>query len=156
MPRMYAVTFSAVAVTAAQDVFAIVAGTNQSLELHSVYLGQHSDFADAQDELLQVAIKRGATVAGSGGSGAFTPLPLDASDAASGATARLNDTTIANTGTIVVLHSEAFNVRAGWAYRPTPEERIIVKGGVRLTVNIVSTPADSLTMDGTLLFREIG
>lgn len=155
MPRVYAVTFSAVAVTAAQDLIAIVAATNQSLELHSVYLAQHSDAGDAQDEMLQVAIKRGATTVGSGG-GAFTPLPLDASDAAAGATARINDTTPASSGTIVTLHSDAFNVRGGWAYRPTPEERIIVKGGVRLTVNLVSTPADSLTMNATLLFREIG
>jgi hypothetical protein len=155
MSRMYAVTFAAVAVTAAQDLFEITAGTNQGFELHSIYVSQHSDVGDAQDELLQVAIKSGQTTSGSGGS-APTPVPLDFGDAASAAAAEVNNTTKASAGTIVTLHSDAFNVRAGWQYRPTPEERIVIRGARRLTVELVNAPADSLTMNGTLLFREIG
>lgn len=155
MPRMYSVSFSAVAVTVAQDFFEITAGTNQSLVLHSIYIGQHTEFGDAQDEVLQVAIKQGATTSGSGGS-APTPIPLDFGDAAAAAAAEVNNTTKATAGTIVTLHSDAFNVRAGWQYRPTPEERIVLRGARRMTVELVNAPADSITFDGTLLFQEIG
>lgn len=155
MPRRYAVTFSAVAVTAQQDFFEVVAPGTISCVLHSVYLSQSSDAQDAQDELLGVAIKSGQTTSGSGGS-APTPVPLDFGDAASGATAEVNNTTKASAGTIVTHHSDTFNVRAGWNYRPTPEERVAFRGGRRLTVELLTTPADSLTMSGTLIFEEIG
>lgn len=155
MPRMYSVSFTGVAVTAQQDFFELVAPGTISCELHSIYLAQSSDAGDAQDEQLQVAIKSGQTTSGSGGS-APTPIPIDFGDAASGATSEVNNTTKASAGTIVTLHSDAFNVRAGWAYRPTPEERIVIRGARRLTVELLTTPADSLTMSGTLYFREIG
>lgn len=155
MSRMYAVTFTAVAVTAQQDFFEIVTGTNQSVEIHSIYIGNTTDAGDAQDEQLSVLIKQGATTSGSGGS-APTPVPLDTTDAAAGFTAEVNNTTKATAGTIVTKHADAFNVRAGWQYRPTPEERIVVKGGIRLTVELATTPADSITFNGTMLVKEIG
>ena len=110
---------------------------------------------DAQDEQLAIQIKAGSTTTGSGGT-TPTPVPTDFGDAASGATTKVNNTTKATAGTIVTLHSDAFNVRAGWQYRPTPEERIVIRGARRLTVELGTTPADSITFSGTLYFREIG
>lgn len=155
MGRKYAVPFLAVAVTAQQDFFELVAPATISCVLHSIYISQSSDAGDAQDEVLQVAIKSGQTTSGSGGS-APTPTPLDFGDAASGATAEVNNTTKATAGTIVTLHSDSFNVRSGWQYRPTPEERIAIRGARRLTVELLTTPADSLTMNGVLIYEEIG
>jgi hypothetical protein len=155
MGRMYSVSFAAVAVTAQQDFFEINANTNRSLRVHSIFVGQSSDAGDAQDEQLAVLIKTGATTSGSGGS-APTPSPLIAGGAASNFTAEVNNTTKANTGTIVTAHADAFNVRGGWNYRPTPEERIELTGGGRLTVELATTPADSLTMSGTMIVEEIG
>lgn len=154
MPRMYSVSFAAVAQTAQVDFFEIVPGTNQSIVLHSVYITQSTEYGDAQDEMLGIAIKSGSTTTGSGGS-TYTAVPLDFSDAASAATCKINNTTKATSGTIVTHHADAFNVRAGWAYRPTPEERIIVKGARRLTVELTNTPADSVTFSGTLYFQEL-
>jgi len=155
MPRMYSVSFTGVTVSAQQDFFELVAPATISCELHSIYIGQSSDAGDAQDELLQVAIKAGQTTSGSGGS-APTPIPTDFGDAASGATSEVNNTTKATAGTIVTLHQDVFNVRSGWQYRPTPEERIIIRGARRLTVELQTTPADSLTVSGVMYFRELG
>lgn len=155
MPRMYSVSFSDVAVTAQQDLFEINAATNYSLVVHSMYVEQSSDAGDAQDEQLSWAIKSGATTSGSGGT-APTPAPLIEGGAASNFTAEANNTTKATAGTIVTKHKGAFNVRAGLQYRPTPEERIELKGGGRLTVELMTTPADSLTMSGTIYLAEVG
>ena len=155
MGRMYSVQFTGVAVTAQQDFFEINASTNRSLKIHSCYISQSSDAGDAQDEQLSILIKTGATTSGSGGS-APTPSPLIAGGAAANFTAEANNTTKATAGTIVTAHADCFNVRAGWPYRPTPEERIELTGAGRLTVELGTTPADSLTMNGTIIIEEIG
>lgn len=153
--RMYTVSFSAVAATAAQDLFEIVAASGKPCIVHACYLSQHTEFGDAQDELLQVAIKSGQTTSGSGGS-TPTPVPTNTTDAAAGFTAEANNTTKASAGTIVTHHVDSFNVRAGWPFVVTPEMRIVVAGGRRLTVELVSTPADSITLNGTLYIEELG
>ncbi len=154
MSRLYAVTFSGVAVTVAQDLLSILPATQKPCVLHAVYLSQSSDYGDAEEEQLRIALVRGHTTAPSGGS-AFTPIALNPSGAAAGVTARTNDTVIASAGTGVNLHVEAFNVRAGWVYLPTPECRIIVKNAEYLCVRLLANPVDSLTMSGTMLVEEI-
>jgi len=52
MGRMYAVTFEAVAVTAAQDFFELTPADDKPLLIHGIYLAQSSDVGDANDELL--------------------------------------------------------------------------------------------------------
>ena len=154
MSRFFSVVFEAVAVTAAQDLIAVAAGSTKSLKLHSVVIGQSSDAGDAQDELLRIRIVTGHTTVGSGGS-SFTPSPLD-NTSTSSFTSRINDTTAASSGTAVTKHADCFNVRAGWAYRPTPEERIEIPGGARMEINLPAAPADSITMSGTAIFEEVG
>lgn len=155
----YTVTFSAVAVTAAQECFQLVAPAARWLSIDQIFLGQYSDAGDAMDELLSVLIITGYTVASAGG-GAFTPLALDSRRPAATATARINDTTLANTGTAAVRWAETFNVRAGWylnrdtQQKSRPEQRkILIAPGAQCVVRITA-PADSITMNGTLLFTE--
>jgi hypothetical protein len=154
MGRRFVVTFENVAVTAAQDLIAVAASSTKSLILRSAFIGQSSDAADAQDEQLRIRIVTGHTTVGSGGN-SFTPLPLDNTSTA-GFTSRINDTTAASSGTAANKHCDVFNVRAGWVYRPTPEEIIEIPGGARLEINLPVAPADSLTMSGTAIFEEIG
>lgn len=155
MGRMYTAVFSAVAVTVQQDFFELNAPAAKPVILHAIFLSQSTEVGDAAEEMLQVLIKRGATTSGSGGT-APTAVPLEANDVAFGGTVEVNNTTKATAGTIVVLHSENFNERAGWVYMPTPEMRPILTGGGRLTVELATTPADSVTMNGTIYFEEIG
>jgi len=157
MGRMYSVSFEAVAVTAAQDFFEISPADDKPVLVHGLYLSQASDVGDAADEMLRIKILRGHTTSGSGGS-APTPAPLQSSaGTAAGFAAEVNNTTIASAGTAVDLHAEAFNIRAGLQYIPTPEARPgASQANTTLIVRLMAAPADSLTMSGTLILEERG
>jgi len=157
MGRMYSVSFEAVAVTAAQDFFEISPADDKPVLVHGLYLSQASDVGDAADEMLRIKILRGHTTSGSGGS-APTPAPLQSSaGTAAGFAAEVNNTTIASAGTAVDLHAEAFNIRAGLQYIPTPEARPgASQANTTLIVRLMAAPADSLTMSGTLILEELG
>ena len=152
--RVYAVTFSAVAVSVAQDLFELTPADDKPVEIVGIELGQSSDAADAQDELLQISIIRGYTASGSGGS-APTPAPMNPNDTAAGFTAEVNNTTVATTGTAVTLQTGCWNVRAGYinwfpeGCRPSASQ-------ANTTMVVRSTaPADAVTMSGTLYVREL-
>lgn len=152
--RVYAVTFSAVAVAAAQDLFEITPASNRPIEIVGIELGQTSDSGDAQDEQLQISIIRGHTSSGSGGS-APTPAILSPLNTASGFTAEANNTTIASGGSTVTLHVGAWNVRAGYI-NWFPEECRPSATSTNTTLVVRQTaPADSITMSGTLYVREL-
>ena len=153
---IFVATFAAVAVTAAQDVFEIVAPASSRLLIREIRLGQYSDPGDAQAEMLSVQIIRGYTTSGSGGASVtpvnFSPVSGAASPVA---TVERNNTTVAQDGTGAVLLADTFNVMGGWRYYPVPEERIEVGVSQRLVVRITA-PADELTMNGTMVYEEIG
>lgn len=153
MSRLYSCVFDAVAITAVQDIFAIVAPAAATVRLHQIDLFQTTDLSDAQEEVLRLRIRQGQTVAGSGGS-AGTIVPQDVDDAASGATVRINDTTQANTGTIVVDEVFGWNIRVPLTRIWTPECRPIIKGGRRATIELIAAPADSVTVSGGIVWQE--
>ena len=156
MGRMYSVVFESVAVTALQDFFEVVAAADSAVVIHSCVITQETETGDSAEEMLTVVIQKGATTSGSGGAAA-TPRPKALGDVAFGGTAEVNNTTEASGGTIINVHRESFNVRTGFYYRPTPEERDVLSPSARLTVTLISTvPADSITMNGTLILEEIG
>lgn len=155
MGRMYTVEFENVAVTAAQDFFEIVPADDKPCAIHAIHLSQSTEVGDSAEEMLRVKIIRGHTTSGSGGS-TSTAAPLDPSDTAAGFTCEVNNTTIASVGTTADLHSESFNVRAGWVYIPTPECRPKVsQGNTSLVVRLLAAPADSVTMNGTMYVEEL-
>lgn len=151
--RTYAVTFSAVAVSAAQDLFEITPADDKPVEIVGIELGQSSDSADAQDEQLQISIIRGHTTSGSGGS-APTPTPLNPNAAAAGFTAEVNNTTIASAGTTTTLQTGCWNVRAGYINWFPPEARPTASQANTTLVVRQTAPADSLTLSGTLYVKE--
>lgn len=158
MGRMYSVSFAATAETAAFDAFELTPADDKPIKLHSIVISQTTEFGDAQDEMLSVTITRGGTAmtSGSGGS-APTAIPLDSSaEAAAGCTAEVLNTTQGSFTGGVVVHRDAFNVRAGWQYRPTPEERIGVSQANGGVIVAISAPADSTSFIGTLIFEEQG
>jgi len=153
--RMYTVQFENVSVTAAQDFFEITPADDKVCVVHAIFLSQSSEVGDAQEEMLRAQIIRGHTTSGSGGT-TPTPEPTNPNDAAAGFTAEVNNTTIASAGTTGIIHSEAFNVRTGWVYIPTPEMRPMVKQtNTTLVVRLLAAPADAVSMIGTLYVEEI-
>lgn len=152
MGLMYTATFEEVAVTAAQDLFEIVAPSDAVVVIHDFEISQSSDAGDSESEQLNLLIHRGST-SGSGGS-TVTPRPLEAGFPAAGSTVEANNTTQSTEGNI--LFSTNFNVMAGYAKVFTPETRPVISPSGRLIIELQSTPTDSLTMSGTVTFEEIG
>lgn len=154
MARQYAVTFTAVTVSAAQDLFEITPADDKPVRLLGLTFGQSSDVGDAASENLGLTVVRGYTVSGSGGS-APTPAPLDGIDTAAGFTAEVNNTTVANTGTAVTLHADVINTQAGYAYFwPEGMQPQASQANTTIVVRITA-PADAITANGTLYVQEV-
>lgn len=159
MGRMYIAQFNEVAVTAAQDLFEIAAPSTGVIVIHEWSIGQNTDVGDAQDEVLRIEEVRGdgTVTSGSGGS-TPTPEPIDNGYGASGATVEANNTTrmATGTGTLDVLRQYFWNVRVGLEKVYTPETRPVISPSDRWTLSLDDTPADSITMSGSIVFEEIG
>lgn len=153
MPRYYTVTFNAVAATAAQDLFEITPADDKPVTILGWALDQTSDFGDAQAEQLGLQVIRGYTGSGSGGSSA-TPGPLDGIDTAAGFAAEVNNTTLAATGTGVVLWSAGWNVQAGCRdFLPEGMQPRCSQAQTSIVLR-QTAPADSITLNGTLFVAE--
>jgi hypothetical protein len=155
MGRIYTVQFNAVAVTAQQDLFEIVAPADAVVALHALHVSQVTEVADAAEEMLALLHKSGQTTSGSGGS-TPTAIPLLLGDAAFGGTVEANNTTKAADGTIVTHHAWNWNVRIPFDMLWTPETRPILSPSRRGTIELATTPADSVTMSGWVTIEEIG
>jgi hypothetical protein len=156
MGLKYALTFDHVAspATAAFDAFEITAPADAAVVLHSLYLSQTSDMGDAAAEQIPVQIIKGYTTSGSVG-GTAVVNPLETGFPAQGSTCEVMNTTVANTGTAVILHTDGWNIAIPYQYRPTPEERLILSPSQRVVVR-VGAHADALTIGGTIIFEELG
>lgn len=153
--RQYTVAFEAVAITALQDLFAVVAAAGKVTYLNGLELFQTTDLGDAAEEILRIRCRSGQTTVGSGG-GAGTCVPINVTDAASGCTARINDTTQAINGTIVSHWVDGWNIRMSYKWEPPAYKWIPLTGGRRATIELVANPADSITVSGTLWVFEVG
>lgn len=159
--HLYTASFAGVAVTAVQDLFALVAHSSSRIAVCRGEVWQTTDVGDAAAENLAYTFKRGATVAGSAGS-APTPVNVKGWGRAAVTTARANDTVQAGTGTIVTVLASAFSISQGLIYAPKYgsnddiDERITVEQGQRLVLSLDTAPADSLTMSGFIMWEELG
>ena len=158
--RAYAVEFHNVSVSAQQDFFYIKPAADKICVIERIVIanvGGAADAGDAQEELYDVELIRvPATVTAGSGGNSFTPNPLVTNDAAAGFTARINDTTKATTtGTLLNLHSDGLNVRIPYDYAPMPEHRVQVANAQAVVFRLNTTPADAVTMNGTMIVREM-
>ena len=152
---LYTAVFNAVAVTAQQDLFELNVPVDAIAIVHAVEFSQSSEIGDAQEEGLNILMKRGATTSGAGGT---VPVanPVETGSSAYGGTVEANNTTKATAGTIVTLRADNWNVRSPYLWLPTPEMRFILGPLSRFTVELATTPADVITMSGILTFEELG
>ena len=67
----------------------------------------------------------------------------------------LNTAVATTSGTAVDIHSDTFNIRAGWVYLPTPEMRPRVAQAEGIVVRLMAAVTDELTMSGTLYMEEL-
>lgn len=153
---MYSAQFNGTAVTAQVDFFELANAATKTIIVHEVRLAQSTEVGDAAEEGLSVLLKRGVgSTSGSGGS-AGTAVKLQTGDAAAAAAVETCNTTKMSAGTITTLLADVWNVRAGWLWLPTPECRPVLAPSERLTVELGTTPADSVTCNGTIVWEELG
>lgn len=148
--RKFTAVFEKVAVTAAQDLFEIVAPDAVEVRLISIHITQDTEEADAQAEMLSVIIHRGST-SGSGGS-TVTPKGLNHRKTC-GCTVEANNTTQSTEGDI--LWAFAWNVMTGLNKYWEEDERITIQEEERLIVELQDAPSDSITMSGVITFEEM-
>lgn len=152
--RLYSVSFSAVAITAAQDLFGLLATANMAFKVHYVELGQKTLTAWEAKEITLRRNPATATV-GSGGAAA-TPRPFNPGDSAATVTARTNDTTPQTTsGTQANIIARDWEFLNGFFWMPAPEQRPIIKPSEGFAINLGTAPSGSMTASGTVWFEEL-
>lgn len=151
MPRMFAVTVAAVSVSAAQDLISIAAAAEYPVELYKIVCGQ---ITGTSQENIGISVVVGNTTVGSGGSAA-TPTPLQADFGAANFTARINDTTVASSGSPTTKHAGVWNLLGGYEHTfYSEDERPKTRnGGGRICIRNTA-PAAARTMTVTAVFIE--
>lgn len=154
MLRTYAVPFSKKADTAIVDIFEIAPIANKNIEIIGLFMGQTSDFGDAQAEIIPYRVIRGFTTSGSGGEG-VTPGPLDPFDTAAAFAAEVMNTTLAKEGTAVILHAGQMNVAVGEAlWLPEGCGWKCTSTQNRIVIRNETAPTDEIALSGTIYVRE--
>jgi hypothetical protein len=150
MGQMYSASFSAVAVTAVQDLFELLTPATGIAKIHEVRISQ---ITKTTSEMLRLTIQRNS---GSGSAGSTpTKYPLEVGGAAAECTIEANNTSRGAGATVLV--NMMWNVVNGeYVYLPIPEDRIVVSPSSYVTVGLETAPAASMTMSGTIIWEEVG
>lgn len=139
-------------VSAAQDLIEIVAPSDAVVLLYEIHIGQSSDGASSDSEMLQTSVIRAHSTSGSGG-GSATVTPVETGQAAAGGTYERNNTTQATGGSPTTIFASAFNVLNGFVHVFDPP--IAVSPSQRCVITL-SAPADALTLSANALIDELG
>lgn len=150
MGRMYVLSNTLTAVTAANTLFEIGAATNTVLVIHRIAL---TNTTTETDDSALITYGR-YTASGTGTDVSANVEALDSGDAAFGGTAEDNHTVDIATGEIV-LGREGISVLAGYQKIFTPEERPVIPGGGFFGFNL-DTAISSVTLAYEIVFEEIG
>ncbi len=152
---VFTTIINAVAVSAAQDLFSLKAGTTYPFILHSINLSQKTLTAVEGKQLLINRLTATFTQ-GSGGT-APTPVLLSPGGSASTVTAHINDTTPGTTnGTTTNIYSDVWQFLNGWLWQPYPEDRPIFNISTGCVVSMITAPSASMTVSGTIVWEELG
>lgn len=157
MGRMYSMSFEGAAITNANgdyDYFEIDPAADKPVVIHAVYVSFYSETGDAAEEIIRWGIVRGNATSGSTPNNSNVRA-LSPADAAFSGTGEALNSTIASTGTPINLHADAFNVRIGLVYVPTPEMRPSSAGADLICVRQFSTVTDDANANGTIYFEEL-
>jgi hypothetical protein len=155
MSGVYTIQFNGVAATAQQDLFEVVAASGKPIVILGFGLSQSTEVGDTAEEGLSVLLKSGQTTSGSGGS-TPTIVATDSSAPSASFTAEANNTTKASVGTIVTHYAYNWNVRMPLDVIFPEPMQLLMAGSRRATLELATTPADSITISGYLVVQEIG
>lgn len=161
--RLYAATFDNQSLTTANgdyDLFELQPGDDHPIKLHSLEVGFTAAEGDALEDFVRIAVIRGHTTGGSGGSSitnANMPrLDPQLGDPNLAASLEYANSTIASSGTTQTLWATTFNIRAGLEKIWVPELRPVAnQGNTSLVVRMLSTLDANDSCSATLVFEEL-
>ncbi|HZJ61962.1 MAG TPA: hypothetical protein VFD36_00450 [Kofleriaceae bacterium] len=152
-------SFSAVAVTVAADLFEIVPAANVPIVILGFRIEQQNRFGDANEDVIPVAWVRGNTTTGSGGTAASAGTTLVAKDGRDGAatfTAATCNTTPATAGTAATCYNGGWNVRGPMYEVFTEDQQIRCDAGQnRICLRLGKAPGASTTISGSVDVKEL-
>jgi hypothetical protein len=159
MGRVYTVSFSAVAVTVAADLFELVPATNIPIKILGFRIEQQNRLSDANEDEIPLAWVRGNTTTGSGGTAASAGTTLvskDGHDAAASFTAATCNTTAASAGTAATCYNAGWNIRGPFYEVFTEKQQIRCDAGQnRICLRMGKAPTASTTITGSVDVEEI-
>jgi hypothetical protein len=148
------------ALTAAADLFEALGSTNKPLIILGWNLYNTTDVKDAEEEILELACVRGVgtVTSGSGGSTSTVVATDEGTQSLTPPVVETLNTTrmAAGSGTLRTEEKLGWNVRIPWLFYFPEIARPFVRAGDRWTLALLSTPADSITIGGTLYLAEGG
>jgi hypothetical protein len=142
----------ALAFTTATDVFELTCPSTCRAEFLMMELGQTTDLGDAQEEVLRIGLYRGATAGATGT--ALTEQPFaDSNDGPAEATVVANRGTASTGGTLLQIITWNIRIPTQWIW--IPEMRPVTEISTVSTFRLLTAPTDSITISGTLIWREL-
>ena len=158
--RMYAVPWTFEDISEVCDAFELVAPATGIIALTGLKLAQTDVLTDANEVIVEVAIKRaaGAYTSGTGGAAA-TPVPMNQGDVAASATAEVGNNTaqaLAGSGTLTTIDQDSWNVRSPFLWLPPERLWIVAHPTDAIIVSIETDPGTNVNMGGTAYIEEIG
>ena len=151
MGRIYSFSFSGSAETVATGLMELANAADRVSLIHEIGISQLLDFADAEEEMLLINVKKGITT-GTAGSAA-TEVQFDAGDSAPTAAGQYSQG-VSTAGSLI--QSVYWNVRIPFQHIYTPETRPVLGPSEKFVVELATAPADSITFGGYLIWEEIG
>lgn len=156
---IFSAAFSAAAISTAgaRDIFHIhiTAPSDSKVALREIRLSQYSDFGDAQAELLPLQLMVGTSSVSTGAALAPQNVQRHAGAPTAGTAVVGPSTALASTAAAAMILADAWNVQPGWWWSPPADQHIILSPGQRAVIRM-GVPNDSITMNGTVIFQEIG
>ncbi len=155
MGRIYTQSVAATAISAAIDLFEVLAGA-RPVEVHGWHLFQTSDLGDAEEEVIGMEMVRGiGATSGSGGNGAVE-FPRDVDDSAALCAIETMNTTrlTAGGGSLETIGRLGWNLRGQWDFFFPPELRPLVDAGAHWALGMLA-PNDSVSVGGMIWVGEV-
>jgi hypothetical protein len=150
-PRIYTASFSAVALTAATDLFEITCAADRPIEVMGWTIFQTTDLGDAAEEVLDLTWQRGVT-AGSGGT-SVTPVDYGGRGESTSDSTVNRTVTTAHTGGTVQIR-KGWNIRIPEEFWLPPELYAYIDAATDPGTLTMTAPADSITVSGSIVWRE--
>jgi hypothetical protein len=151
--RLYVVSMTRVAVTAAITLIQIVAGATVPLQIVRAVIGQTSSTTSTQQSVQLNRKSAAATVT------SFTPIkngPTTDPAASAVGGAALTGTNASAEGTDTnIVRQDVWNFLNGWLFLPTPKEYTFVDAAAIFGMKFPVAPGSSTTITADLLIEEL-